>query len=897
IVLHRFFRNHNNRRTNNRTNSRRCYLRLRSSRYYTSSINTIRSRNNTNTNTNNTIIILWLTTMTRYHLNSYLQLHPLYSINIDGFPLSSATGINILKLDDDVENSIVPVSVTNTLSDGLSVSPNGSAFVNPMYILRTRDLPDLTQGLADSTLRYMYRLLGFTNDKNWLVDQNGEGIQANEKLLKHGYKQQHHLMPSLDSLPPNLDLLDPRNAAGSCITNSFGIPDHRFGSSLAPDPLDSQTPASTPTAQPLSSSSSSITKNIPQALIDVAQRHSINENPQMLYIMLKTSFIDSETAIRATQFWTTLEAGNVSDFVVLAHLAKAAREAHLKQDIEFLDPQNPLDFVCFEAAKREWYSGKATNSTGAVLALHLLSEYGFQSGRYAIMWEFAQYGVETARKISFRGAKYPWKGTRSCECDFELDNLLMCFWLAWGRLFTAAQCLTKRMQFMDSKDLPEYPMHPCQYYANVSARRGITKPDSVEFLVGPCTAVEHSCIPAIWQCYYIVAHMHNYYIDLLEHKASAQLYFQTLGSWDEDLHDWCRTWPESWTLRMQELFESARQINDEKFNGNVPLDADFCHLSKTRNATTSEHKRKKRSVDFVGLRSPENVTTGFDFTHTSHMPSPALVDLGSLTDLKLAETSPYDKKKITLSDKEDYWLVVLYTMYEMARLRAHRIALVFLYKDQFMPLHDGDPSMHVFTAPSLPSVPEGYKYVSDDPMKDAIRYYHSRFECLDAARTLQNLFTMTDLIGFPVSRIGIWVIFSLEHLISIQCGRMASNDWDTKIDAIRRLARLLRQLLTLTKWTSSLYVFTSVVKTYVDNNNSKNIFRGGEYEAMENSKYSECSPWPQDHILSILMRLMKMDAKRFCAYTLPVVFASMCTSDASATLPPDMRMSIAALIS
>ncbi|KAJ1964058.1 hypothetical protein GGI12_001671 [Dipsacomyces acuminosporus] len=617
--------------------------------------------------------------------------------------------------------------------------------------------------------------------------------------------------------------------------------------------------------------------DVPQVLIGVAERYSLNEDPQTLLLLLRLAFINADMTIRTSEFWTTLEAGNISDFVVLTHLAIATREAHLSKTIKSIEPKRlaDLEFLCFEAAKKEWYDCRVSNSTGVVLALLLLSEYAYHTGLYTKMWDFSQYAVDVAKSIEFRNTRCPWKGARKHSCDLEYEHLVMCFWNAWGRLFTAAQRTNTRMQLVDAKDLPEYPNHPCHFMAQTFVQTGATKQDSVEFAHAECIDAGSSLLPASAHSCYSLAAMHNRYIDLLEGKTSTRAYLADLKTWCRKLQDSRNAWPEAWGLHTQLLFEKARSINKEKFNGEIPLANSICSSASAADAPASSTGAGTHTLAQPGA-SPVTTDAGSSATRSnSEEPSSAA-----------SESQPEANSN---EIKAGLWIVILHSMHEMARLRVHRIALAYMHKEGLQPLDEGDSALPVFSTSVLPSVPAGYKYVSDDTMGDAIRFHKSKSECMDAANNLQSLFNMADLLGYPLELIGVWVVFILEHLISIQCSRITSTDWDTKVDALKRLARLLRQLLGRKKWTSALHVFTCFVQTYMD---SKNTISGGEAIASENARLVELSPWPRSHVLSVLVRLMDMNYVEFCAYTVPLAVASRHSASA---LPPSMPADVAGL--
>ncbi|KAJ1955481.1 hypothetical protein EC988_001858, partial [Linderina pennispora] len=667
--------------------------------------------------------------------------------------------------------------------------------IDPVEILKTYDLPDFSQTIPESTLNQMFALIGHANCE--------------------------------PMLPPNLDLLDPKNMAANC-TNPYGIPDSRY---LSPSIPDSDTTAVTP---PM---------GVPFALVDLVRRHGIAESPRVLHEMLRVSFVDSSMKIRTRQFWTTLEQGNISDFVLFAHLAIAAHEAQLSSRPDLQGASPSLEPVCYEKALQEFDGGHVVPTVGSSYAMLLLSEYGYQSGRYTTMLEMAENALALVKRIVLRGTMYPWRGAQQGNCDVEYEYLISCFWSVWMRTFTAAQTLTKRFRHTNLLQMPDYPRHDlCHYAANSTATIGLTPVDCVEFPPASCAHQSgFSYAATTWQCGVLSTHMHNLYIDLLEKRGSADQYFEALKVWDKRVAAFRASWPQEWDVQMEKIRNMGAEINKVKFHDRVPLDGNYSHL-RSRQYSPSPLPNGPPDVRNVGY----------------HMYYQNSVDAG------------------------DSWLLILHIIYESMRLRTHRIALAFLHREESKSLH-GIIESGILSASALPRVPKDHRYISDDPMHDALVFHQSRYVCLDSARNLQDIFTLSNMVGFPLDRIGIWMVFAMEYVISIQSSRLSSQDVDTKKDALRRLARLLRQLLTLKHWSGALLVFTSVVKLFID---PKNTIKGM-------TAHVENSPWESNHILTLLMKDMDMGSREFCAYTLPVVYASMHMSP----LPASMRMRIASLIS
>ncbi|KAJ1765662.1 hypothetical protein IW140_006398 [Coemansia sp. RSA 1813] len=698
-------------------------------------------------------------------------------------PILAATALSTVSEEDEVSPILfmLPPELSPTGAAGMELSPESAGLetplVDPMAVLRTRDLPDLVQGLSEPIAQQMAGLIGGFTDT------------SNEKL--NGGK-----------LPPNLALLDPRNAA----TNTLQY----TANGGAPDWLR--------TEDPLRYLETDVDNVALTTLHDVAQRYGLQANAATLLSMLRASFVDSATRMRTRQFWATLNVGRAGDFAVLAHVAIAAREAQLSsRQGNAIDAG--IEGTCFDAAQREWSAGHVVATTGAVYGLLLLSEYGFQTGRTSVLWDYAMHAIATVRLIQLRGHAYPWRGARTTECDLEYEHMLACFWCAWARVYTAAQALARHIEDSEAT-LPEMPLHNlCHDIAQPFAIPG-DPPGAVQFAPAACHhSSQCSYMAATWRCCLMTVPVHNCHVDLLERNCTPAHFFATLRAWDDRLQAWRMTWHPAWEPRLSSIMGTGRG----------PLSS--------------------------ALQSPT-----------------------------------------------DSWLIILAVMYATLRLRMHRVALALLLRADERPLLPG-----AALAPPPPATADesaAYQSLTGDALRDAIDRHRCHFVCLESANDLQVLLAACNRVGLPLTRFGIWVVFVLEQVASVHCTRTGRREGTvTQLDAVHRLSMVMRHLVALRKWTAALYVFTSIVKALlVDEDPEKMTValdcipescRTGlcqmHFQRVENS------PWPQNHVLTMLIRELGMLPRQFCAYTVPVVYASIMTS--SAPIPSSVRMRIASLLS
>ncbi|KAJ1893245.1 hypothetical protein LPJ81_005404, partial [Coemansia sp. IMI 209127] len=644
------------------------------------------------------------------------------------------------------------------------MSPENAAgfetpLVDPMAVLRSRDLPDLAQGLAEPIAQQMAGLIGgFTASAE---KRSGEAAAAAAATTR---------------VAPNMALLDEG-------------------------------------AEWLHSDADAMALATLQA---VSQRHQINASAPTLLSMLRASFVDSATRMRTRQFWATLNAGRAGDFAVLAHAAIAAREAQLSSHHSSVDAR--IEGACFDAAQREWTAGHVVATTGAVYGLLLLSEYGFQTGRTAVLWDYATHALATVRRIRLRAHAYPWRSARMSDCDVEYEHMLACFWCTWGRMFTAAQALARRIDTCneDDDDVPEMPQHNvCQDLAQPLADAQ-DAPGAVRFAPALCChSAQCSYMAATWRCCALAVPVHNCHVDLLEKRCKPASFLDTLRAWDERLQQWRAAWHPAWEPRLAAIL------------GNTP-----------------------------GAPPPRSPT--------------------------------------------DSWLVILAVMYSTLRLRMHRAALALLLRADERPLL---PGAALTPIPTVYALAAAYGALTGDALRDAIERHRCHLVCLESAAALETILAACNRVHIiPLTRFGIWVVFVLEQVASVHCARMCKRMGAvTQLDAVHRLAMVMRHLIALRKWTAALYVYTSIVKALLVDDNEPDKWtvdldripaecRAGavHFSRVENS------PWPQNHVLTMLIRELEMVPRQFCAYTVPVVYASIMTS--SAPIPASVRMRIASLL-
>ncbi|KAJ2655219.1 hypothetical protein IWW48_005652 [Coemansia sp. RSA 1200] len=651
-------------------------------------------------------------------------------------------------------------------------TPDDPMAIDPLAVLRTHEIPDLAQGLTEPLAQQLTDMIG------------GLTVKRRQPHSTQG------------KLVPNRALLDPRNAA----SNTTG----QYAAALAEsdDWLRSDDPlACLAEHDALGFEAADAAADAAEAadavalatLHGIAQRHALPGAAYEMLELLRTSFADAESRMRTRQFWATLRAGTAGDFAALAHVAVAARDAQLAA----------LERACFAAARREWDAGRVASTTGAVYSLLLLSDYAFQTGRTAALWDYACHALGAVRRIRLRGHAYPWVGAGTGACDVELEHLLACFWCAWARVFAAALRLTRRINERDNA-LPPLPLH------NECLDAAMPLPDAVSGAVrfgsAPCRRptpphTDDAYMAATWRCCLLALPAHNCHVDLLQRRCPPARFLDVLRIWDDRTRVWRATWHPAWESRLAAILNVSR------------------------------------AADLAPPLAPA-----------------------------------------------DSWLVVLALMCATLRLRLHRAALTLL-------LH---PDEH-----SLAPLPPIGDMLTGDVLLDDIHRHRCHFVCLEAANDLQELLAACGRIELPLERFGVWVVFVLEQLAAVHTARIVRRSRNdsvpaAQLDAVRRLAVAMRHLVALRRWTAALYVFTSVVKAILVEDDAHMTLPPGSIPAAHLRRI-EASPWPQLHVLTMLIRELDMEPRQFCAFTVPVVYASLMTP--SAPIHSSGRMRIASLLS
>ncbi|KAJ1822763.1 hypothetical protein LPJ56_000771 [Coemansia sp. RSA 2599] len=721
-------------------------------------------------------------------------------------PELSPCTVSELSPNDPLVNTPVSAMASAVAGDGglLGMAKN----MDPVAILKAYSLPDLAQGLPEHIVRRM-----------WALISEGTATSSSE-------------------LPPNMDLLDPRNTATNA-RNRYAVNDIPWlqGDPLANlDAASSQSPSPPPHSHPHlnlnphshphshAHQSQSQSQNPTEAawlaqLQAVGRRHELRADPQPLLALLQTEHDDSGLQVGARQFWATLEAGTATDFEVLAHVAVAAASATGSASSAVA---NSVEIASYEAARREWERGLVRPSTGAVCALLQLSEYGYRTGRSAVHWEFAQIAEVTARRIEFRGHAYPWRTARiqmlSGKCDSEYEHVLAVFWTAWSHALAAAQVLARRLDPLpdplESAMVPELPLHDmCRFAAR--------------FPPAPCRhSPAMSYAAAVWRCYVIAAPVHAALMDVRESRCALHHYFAAVDRWVSAMRAWRAAWPPQWEAQLARLMAVAPA------------------------------------------------------------PAPAAAAAAS------GAADCY---------VEDAWLVHMHLVHESFRLRVHATALALMHGPPAAPSAPGGAPMsrNILVArnvhPDARRQLWGFTGPTFDPLGEALIVHRGRYESLEAVRAIQRLLELVGA-GRPVKlqSLGCWVVSVLDLAIALHCGRMAKEDVDSQIDSIRRLGILVSLLLQLRRWTAALYVFTSIVKAYVEPNHLIDVQNASHLHGSLRPGQVHNSPWPANHILTLLMRELDIPAPEFCGLTLPVVYASVLSTPA---MPPKMRMRIESLLS
>ncbi|KAJ2784448.1 hypothetical protein GGI15_002249 [Coemansia interrupta] len=240
------------------------------------------------------------------------------------------------------------------------------------------------------------------------------------------------------------------------------------------------------------------------------------------------------------------------------------------------------------------------------------------------------------------------------------------------------------------------------------------------------------------------------------------------------------------------------------------------------------------------------------------------------------------RQETTALAPEDAWLVRVALAHHAARLRVHATAIALLHGRPGA--GPGAPmSRSILVAPHVHPDRRarlwGFQAAAYDPLADALLDHRARAESLDAVGELQALLEAVAQDAdarLPLRLLGAWAVgHVLDLAMALHCGRVARRDADTQADAVRRLAVLARMLLQLRRWTAALYVFTSVVKAFVEPGHTVDLAHvhpallpppPGPAAAGE-------APWPVNHVLTLMMRQMRMAPAEFCALTLPVVYA------------------------
>ncbi|KAI8324916.1 hypothetical protein GQ54DRAFT_270511 [Martensiomyces pterosporus] len=494
---------------------------------------------------------------------------------------------------------------------------------------------------------------------------------------------------------------------------------------------------------------------IPQMLKDIVQEHPELGSAELIYNLLITHVVHdcSRLAIYSARlFWLRVKEYKLAKYHLLAAIADASRSWTLPDSLRSALPQN-IDETCYELAMRDAPTTPNNPSVVAVTALLVMASYEFKSARFAPMLEHNCLAFKMITQVKFRGAPFPWRGAKKIkdanglDCNYQL--LLRVFWRLYMVMYFSTEIF--RIDAPEDRDfLPEMPERD-DYFA-----QHVFVPDeTAEFgfkMVPPPYDVPHNdrgdLMSILCELYIKQYKMANRFNRILRGEKTALSYITYLQEWDRQMLEWRDNLPQY--LR-DDLTELARHTQ--------PLDV------------------RRRRMNLEGLSEDEMWQKRHQWNR----------DVGRTMEV-----------------------LYVHMMFDMSRLKAHRIALMLLLHEDLDMVRNFQCSK-AFALQELPRLANTAP-VSQSFEEDSEYFKRSAEAANSSASHVYDLLKFNYQFGFDLHAYTTLIISTLLQVGLVYVGRVQSSYPNLAWCAMLRLARILAMIRSLERWGPALYIFTNILK-------------------------------------------------------------------------------------
>ncbi|KAJ1668413.1 hypothetical protein EV178_000444 [Coemansia sp. RSA 1646] len=494
---------------------------------------------------------------------------------------------------------------------------------------------------------------------------------------------------------------------------------------------------------------------IPQMLRDAVDEHPELGCAELIYNLLIIHVVHDCSRIGIYQahiFWMRVREYKLPKFHLYASIADASRSWSLPDELRAALPPN-LDEICYalsiEVAPTDDSDLQIINAIG----LLILASYEFKSARFAPMVEHNCLAYKIIVQVKFRGAPFPWRAAKKHPDESGVDSnyeaLLRAFWRLSLSLYYATEIF--RIDAPEDRDfLPEMPTGD-DYFV----QRVFVVDPAGEFgfkAVKPSYEVSDT---GIGDMFSIISELFikqykiaNRFNRVQRGEKTGDWYINYLLEWDRQMLEWREGLPQ---YLHGDLAALARQTQ--------PLDA------------------RRRRMNLWGL----------------------------------SEDGMWQKRHQWNQDVgRTMEVLYVHMVFEMARIKAHRIGLMLLMREDLDMLRNFQNSK-VFTVQELPPMPH-MPPITLSHEEDAERFSHFSKQASDAASHLYDMLKFSYQFGFDLHAYSTIIISTLLQVGLVYVGQVQSSDTRLAWCAMLRLARILGMIRSLERWAPALYIFTNILK-------------------------------------------------------------------------------------
>ncbi|KAJ2723622.1 hypothetical protein GGI07_002504 [Coemansia sp. Benny D115] len=495
---------------------------------------------------------------------------------------------------------------------------------------------------------------------------------------------------------------------------------------------------------------------IPQILYDVVAEHPELGSAELIYNLLITHVVHDCSRIgiyAARLFWMRVKQYALPKFYLYASIADASRSWTQSDAQRAAMPAN-LDETCYALAMQHATQPTASESNVLnALGMLTLAAYEFKSARFAAMVEHNCLAGKMMTQIRFRGASFPWRGAvrrvdaQGLDANYQL--LIRAFWRIYISLFFASEIF--RLDTPEDRDfLPEFPQRDNDFVHSVFV------PDASEefgfrMVATPSPEPDHGhgdLNSIVCELFVRLYKVSNLFNRVLRGEKTCMSYLNYLREWDRQMLEWRASLP---PYLKDDLEDLARRTK--------PLDG------------------RRRRMDLSGLSEDAMWRKRHQWNR----------EVGSVMEV-----------------------LYVHMMFEVARIKAHRVALMIL-------LHEDLEMVRNFQNSRALSIRELPRLAHAAPIlatyaEDAEYFRASATSAADAADHVYAMLKFSHRFGFDLHAYTIVIIGTLMQVSLVYVGQVQSRDSRTAWNAMLKLARILSMIRSLDRWGPALYIFTNILK-------------------------------------------------------------------------------------